>query len=125
MTDDDLDRVMDQERPDRTLARRLQTFVIGHTFITWVRFAISRAYRGCRSRFSGDCGEAVSFSPSGNNLMTESPGPYDAPTPRRFYIHDDISEAVSEIFGADSIVADKVTELFGLMEDRDPDVSVY
>ncbi len=32
MTDDDLDRVMDQERPDRTLARRLQTFVIGHTF---------------------------------------------------------------------------------------------
>ena len=53
--------------------------------------------------------------------MTESPGPYDAPTPRRFYIHDDISEAVSEIFGADSIVADRVTELFGLMEDRDPE----
>ena len=32
MTDDDLDRVMDQERPERTLARLLQTFIIGHTF---------------------------------------------------------------------------------------------
>ncbi len=32
VTDNDLDRVMDPERPDRTLARRLQTFVIGHTF---------------------------------------------------------------------------------------------
>ena len=32
MTDTDLDRVMDQERPDRTLARRLQTFIIGHTY---------------------------------------------------------------------------------------------
>ena len=32
MTDDDLDRVMDEERPDRTLARLLQTFIIGHTY---------------------------------------------------------------------------------------------
>ncbi len=32
VTDDDLDRAMDPERPDRTLARRLQTFVIGHTY---------------------------------------------------------------------------------------------
>ena len=32
MSDDDLDRSMDPERPERTLARRLQTFVIGHTY---------------------------------------------------------------------------------------------
>ena len=32
MTDDDLDRVMDPERPERTLARQLQTFVLGHTY---------------------------------------------------------------------------------------------
>ena len=53
--------------------------------------------------------------------MTQSPGPYDAPTPRRFYVHDDISEAVSEIFGVDSIVADRVSDLFYLMTNSAPE----
>ncbi len=53
--------------------------------------------------------------------MAHSPGPYHAPTPARFYIHDDISDAVSEIFGTDSIVAERVAELFRLIAEHDPE----
>ena len=53
--------------------------------------------------------------------MTQPHGSYDAPTPRRFYIHDDISDGVNDIFGADSIVADRVSDLFDLMTGSAPE----
>ncbi len=53
--------------------------------------------------------------------MAQSPGPYDAPTPRWFYIHDDISALVSDVFGPDSIVAARVSELFRLVAGREPE----
>ena len=53
--------------------------------------------------------------------MTDSPGPYAAPTPRHFYIHDDVTDDVNEIFGPDSEVAALVERLFQTMSSREPE----
>ena len=53
--------------------------------------------------------------------MTDSPGPYAAPIPRHFYVHDDVTDAVNEIFGPDSEVADLVERLFQTISSREPE----
>jgi len=44
----------------------------------------------------------------------EATGPYDQPTPRRFYIHDDLTDEVYRRAGADSPAAALARELLGL-----------
>ena len=46
---------------------------------------------------------------------SESHDPYIAPTPERFYIHDDISDEILEVHGKDSVVYGLTAELFGLL----------
>ena len=53
--------------------------------------------------------------------MTDSPGPYAAPIPRHFYVHDDVTDDVNEIFGPDSVVADLVGLLFRTISEREPE----
>ena len=53
--------------------------------------------------------------------MTDTPGPYAAPIPRHFFVHDDVTDAVNEIFGPDSEVADLVERLFQTISSREPE----